>query len=82
MKGSVRAGVVITALTPDSYRDNAEERSLKVCASVADKNNCASPSTILSDIACLPAGMISAQRFKKINYNQSQMSSRNLPFSR
>ena len=37
MKGSARARTVIAALTPDSYRDNAEERLLKVCASVADK---------------------------------------------
>jgi hypothetical protein len=29
-----------------------------------------------------PFRMTPAQRFKKINYNQSQMSSRNLPFSR
>ena len=26
MKGSARAGVIIAAFAPDSYRDNAEER--------------------------------------------------------
>ena len=35
MKGSARAGSVIAAPV------NAEQRILKVCASVADKNNCA-----------------------------------------
>jgi hypothetical protein len=48
MKGSARAKTVIAAPV------NAEERLLKVCASVADKKN----------------------------FNQNQMSSRNLPFSR
>ena len=38
MKGSARAGSVIAAPV------NAEERLLKVCASVAEKNNCVSPS--------------------------------------
>jgi hypothetical protein len=37
MKVSGLARSVIAALTPDSYRDNAEDRVLKVCASVADK---------------------------------------------
>jgi hypothetical protein len=36
MKGSARARTVIAAPV------NAEDRVLKVCASVADKNNCAS----------------------------------------
>jgi hypothetical protein len=35
MKGSAKAGVVIAAPV------NAEDRVLKVCASVAEKNNCA-----------------------------------------
>uniref|UniRef100_UPI0040493E84 hypothetical protein n=1 Tax=Daejeonella sp. TaxID=2805397 RepID=UPI0040493E84 len=52
MKGSAKAGVVIAALTPDSYRDNAEERLLKGCASVAEIKNC------INRFArhCLPAG--------------------------
>ena len=37
MKVSGLARSVIAALTPDSYRVNAEDRVLKVCASVADK---------------------------------------------
>jgi hypothetical protein len=37
MKGSARAGSVITAPA------KAEERLLKVCAGVADKKNCAYP---------------------------------------
>ena len=31
MKVSAKARTVIAALVPDSYRDNAEERLLKVC---------------------------------------------------
>ena len=48
MKGSARAKTVIAAPV------NAEERLLKVCASVADKNNCAllySPSCAALDRA-------------------------------
>ena len=45
MKGSARAGSVIAAPV------KAEDRLLKVCASVADKNNCASPSYAALDRA-------------------------------
>jgi hypothetical protein len=47
MKGSARTGTVIAAPV------NAEERLLKVCASVADKNNCASPSCAALDRALI-----------------------------
>jgi hypothetical protein len=45
MKGSARAKTVIAAPV------NAEERLLKVCASVAEKKNCASPSCAALDRA-------------------------------
>jgi len=34
--------VTLLPIPPDSYRDKAEQRLLKVCASVAVKGNCAS----------------------------------------
>ena len=33
--------ITLLPIPPDSYRDKAEERVLKVCASVSDKKNCA-----------------------------------------
>ncbi len=47
MKGYARAGSVISAPV------NAEERLLKVCASVEDKKNCASPPCAALDRALI-----------------------------
>jgi hypothetical protein len=36
--------ITLLPIPPDSYRDKAEERLLKVCASVVENKNCTSPS--------------------------------------
>ena len=68
MKGSARAGTVIAAPV------NAEERLLKVCASVADKKYLGFRFIkVLSGIANRQAGMTGAIASIKINFNLKAM---------